>query len=86
MLALVHLLPDGTSEAGLLSCNPYSSVARQWRSIGMVTPRLHRENMIVLSVIQALCGPMTTDVKAVTIQFPFDDVVVNFLLRHQSND
>jgi hypothetical protein len=57
----------------------------EWHYRSVDSARLSRENAIVLSVVEALCGSMTADVKAVTIQFPFDDVVVNFLLRSRSN-
>jgi hypothetical protein len=47
---------------------------------------VHRENMIVLAVVQALCGSVSSNVKAVTVEFPGDSVLVHFLLRQDAVD
>jgi hypothetical protein len=40
--------------------------------------------MIVLSVVQALCGAVSANTKAITLEFTGDDVVAHFLLRQES--
>jgi hypothetical protein len=50
-----------------------------------MTPKLYRENMIVLCVVQALWGALSPNMKAVTLEFPGDDVVVHFLLHQESS-
>jgi hypothetical protein len=47
----------------------------------MIDARLERENAIVLMVIQALCGVVTTNWKAVSLEFPGQDLRAHFLLR-----
>ena len=49
-----------------------------------MTSELHRENMIDLMVLQALYGTLTTNMKALSLEFVGADVVAHFLLRDES--
>jgi hypothetical protein len=53
------------------------------RPSGM-TPELDRENMIELMVLQAIYGALSTNLKALTLEFVGTDVVAHFLLRDES--
>lgn len=51
-----------------------------------MTPDLYRQNMIVILILQALCGTLTSAVKALTIEFAQgDEVTTYFLLREESS-
>jgi hypothetical protein len=49
-----------------------------------MTPQLYRENMIELLVLQALLGTISTNVKALTLEFDEEQVTAHFLLRGES--
>jgi hypothetical protein len=49
-----------------------------------MTPEVYRENMIELMVLQALLGTLSTNVKALTLEYVGADVRAHFLLRADS--
>ena len=49
-----------------------------------MTPALYRENLIILTALQALNGVLTQRVKALTLEFGADDVVAHFVLCEDS--
>jgi hypothetical protein len=50
-----------------------------------MTPAIHRENTVVLIVLQAIFGVLTSNVKGLSLEFaPDDTVVAYFLLRTRS--
>jgi hypothetical protein len=44
----------------------------------------YRENMVIVAAMEAICGQLTTAVKALSLDFKSDHVVAHFLLRHES--
>lgn len=53
-----------------------------------ITPELNRENMIIITVLQALNGILSVNIKALTLEFggSDDDVVAHFLFRKESGE
>jgi hypothetical protein len=51
-----------------------------------MTPRVNGENMIVLMVLQALLGTLSSNVKALTLEFGSEGVTAHFLLREESSE
>ena len=49
-----------------------------------ITPELDRQNQIEIVVLQALCGVLSSNIKALTLEYLERDVVVHFLLREES--
>ena len=49
-----------------------------------MTPELYRENMIELIILQALVGRLTSNLKALTLEFHGEEVTAYFLLREDS--
>jgi hypothetical protein len=49
-----------------------------------MTPELYRQNMIELMVLQALQGALTSQVKALSLEFENEDVIAHFVLRGPS--
>jgi hypothetical protein len=51
-----------------------------------MTPKLYRENFIILMVLQALFGTLSPNLKALTLEFgDNNDIVAHFLLRQESD-
>src|SRR5580658_6109929 len=49
-----------------------------------MTPELYRENMVVIVILQAICGTLTSAVKALTIESNGAEVTAYVLLRRES--
>jgi hypothetical protein len=49
-----------------------------------MSPKLYRENQIELMVLQALYGVLSSNIKALTLEYVERDVVVHFLLGQES--
>jgi hypothetical protein len=47
-------------------------------------PKLYRENIIVLMLLQAMIGQLSNNVKALSVEFDGEDVVAHFLLREDN--